>query len=29
MIALPLEQNAVISDCGMYRYFLTRRVAPT
>jgi hypothetical protein len=26
MIALPLEQNAVISACGKYRYVLTRQV---
>lgn len=25
---LPLEQNAVISDCGRYRYLLTRQVGP-
>ena len=25
---LPLEQNAVISDCGRYRYQLTRQVSP-
>lgn len=24
----PLEQNAVISDCGKYRYVLTRQVGP-
>lgn len=26
--ALPLEQNAVISACGRYRYQLTRQVGP-
>lgn len=26
--ALPLEQNAVISACGRYRYLLTRQVGP-
>lgn len=25
---LPLEQNTVISDCGSYRYLLTRQVGP-
>jgi hypothetical protein len=25
---LPLEQNAVISNCGRYRYLLTRQIAP-
>ncbi len=25
---LPLEQNAVISDCGLYRYLLTRDLSP-
>lgn len=25
---LPLEQNAVISACGRYRYLLTRQVGP-
>ena len=25
---LPLEQNAVISDCGRYRYRLTRDLSP-
>lgn len=29
MIALPLEQNAVISACGKYRYVLTRQVGPS
>ncbi|MCE9567431.1 MAG: DUF1643 domain-containing protein [Planctomycetes bacterium] len=28
MTALPLEQNAVISACGKYRYVLTRQVGP-
>jgi hypothetical protein len=27
-LALPLEQDAVISACGRYRYLLTRRVGP-
>jgi Protein of unknown function (DUF1643) len=27
MNTLPLEQNAVISACGRYRYLLTRQVA--
>jgi hypothetical protein len=26
--ALPLEDNAVISPCGLYRYVLTRQVGP-
>ena len=28
MTTLPLEQNAVISACGKYRYVLTRQVRP-
>jgi hypothetical protein len=28
MTALPLEDNAVISACGRYRYVLTRQVGP-
>jgi hypothetical protein len=27
-LPLPLEQNAVISDCGRYRYRLTRDLSP-
>ncbi len=27
-LTLPLEQNAVISACGRYRYLLTRQVGP-
>jgi hypothetical protein len=27
-LTLPLEQNAVISTCGRYRYLLTRQVGP-
>jgi hypothetical protein len=27
-LTLPLEQNAVISSCGRYRYLLTRQVGP-
>src|SRR4051794_12691770 len=27
-LTLPLEQNAVISICGRYRYLLTRQVGP-
>lgn len=28
-LSLPLEQNAVISTCGRYRYLLTRQVGTT
>src|SRR4051812_26865304 len=28
LLTLPLEQNAVISACGRYRYLLTRQVGP-
>lgn len=28
MLTLPFDQNAVISDCGRYRYLLTRQVGP-